>query len=323
VVNNLAQELDSKAPEAAPIVSGMTHPAGTSPDTALPTRRAALRLAAAAPALWRSGANAPEDSPRNPPYVTLASEPLRFRRTGWAGVQFEWGDKALFIDPKLKIATTGDPRLDLASFESAAASRFAAITHLHRDHFDVDALKKVVTNDGEVICHASMAPTVAGAGLPAVALANWEPHSTGGYDANSFALAPGPVADGWGDPQVAWIVSARGKRFIHCGDTAWTGAFFRIGKMYGPFSAAFLPINGVVQHEGMYAIVDQPKTMTPEQAIDAAVALGAGCVVPVHYGATSKPSYLEVTDSIARARRAGGAAGIEVRVLAAGDWIEA
>ena len=131
------------------------------------------------------------------------------------------------------------------------------------------------------------------------------------------------MADGWGNAQVAWIVGAAGKRFIHCGDTAWTGGFFRIGQMYGPFDLAFLPINGVVQHEGMYAIIDQPKTMTPEQAIDAAVALGARRVVPIHYGAASKPSYIEAADAVARGRKSGDAAAIDVRVLTPGEWIDA
>ena len=53
----------------------------------------------------------------------------------------------------------------------------------------------------------------------------------------------------------------------------------------------------------MYVSVEQPKTMTPEQAIDAAVSLRARQIVPIHYGAGSKPSYLEAADSIARRHR--------------------
>ena len=98
--------------------------------------------------------------------------------------------------------------------------------------------------------------------------------------------------------------------------------FFRIGQMYGPFDIAFLPINGVVQTEGMYVSVDQPKTMTPEQAIDAAVSMRARQIVPIHYGATSKPSYTEATGSIARVRAAGEAASMAVRILSPGDWID-
>lgn len=287
------------------------------------SRRSVLRLAALTPGFLASRAWATEaQGARLAPRLAVTTEVLRVRRTGWAGVQFQFGDKALFIDPKLKIAATGDPRLDMAVLDSPATSRYAAITHLHRDHFDTDALKKVLSGDGTVMCHHDVAATVASTGLSTTGLASWEPCCAGENEANAFSIAPAPVADGWGDPQVAWIVSAGGKRFIHGGDTAWTGMFFRIGQMYGPFDVAFLPINGVIQSEGMYVSVDQPKTMTPEQAVDAAVALRARQVVPIHYGAASKPSYTEATDSVARVRAAGNAAAISVRVLPPGDWME-
>ena len=155
-----------------------------------------------------------------------------------------------------------------------------------------------------------------------IAVANWEPHIAGDQDPNAFGLLPAPVADGWGDPQVAWIINAGGKRLVHCGDTIWTGAFFRIGQMYGPFDAAFLPINGVTQQTGTYAVVDEPKTMTPEQAVDAAIALRARRVVPIHYGATSSPAYQETPDAVARVKSAGAAAALDVRIMAPGEWLD-
>lgn len=81
--------------------------------------------------------------------------------------------------------------------------------------------------------------------------------------------------------QVAWVVEGAGTRLIHCGDTMWHGNWWQIARDHGPFDLAFLPVNGVIaKFEGFEANV--PVTLSPEQAVEAALVLGApaACAIP-------------------------------------------
>jgi L-ascorbate metabolism protein UlaG (beta-lactamase superfamily) len=105
-------------------------------------------------------------------------------------------------------------------------------------------------------------------------------------------FTPVPAEDGFGAEQVSWVIGWGGQRYFHGGDTQWHGKFDLIGAQFGPFDTAFLPINGArVQRDPM---PETPAVLTPEQAIDAALLLGARRVVPIHYGGESPPAYLEV-----------------------------
>src|SRR6185369_1983563 len=101
------------------------------------------------------------------------------------------------------------------------------------------------------------------------------------------------------------------------GDDGWR----RIGRAYGPFDVAFLPINGFAQTD-LVPSTTLPYAMTPEVALQAARLLGAQTVVPIHFGRAPSQTYVE-TDAPERrfvdeARRLGQA----VRVLRAGDELK-
>ena len=135
-----------------------------------------------------------------------------------------------------------------------------------------------------------------------------------------FTATAVPAVDGYGDPQVSWVVSGGGRRIIHCGDTLWHGAWWRIGRQFGPFDAAFLPINGA-RFEWRKPVSDVPAVMTPEQAVAAAVVLGARLVVPIHYGVVGAEGYREIPhperDLIEAAQRRNQ----EAAIVRPGDWV--
>ena len=259
-----------------------------------------------------------------PPFAlgtAAAAEELTVRYLGWAGVELRYGSNAVFIDPQLVFRDRPARQVATAEIESPATSRFALVTHLHPDHFDPVALKQALSDDGNVFAEASMAAGVAAKGLPVVSLAMWEPFSAGGFDGHDFLVVPVPAADGFGDAQVSWVVRAGGRRFIHCGDTIWHGHWRRIGRAYGPFDVAFLPINGFAQTD-LVPSTTGPYAMTPEIALQAARVLGAQTVAPIHFGRAPSPTYIETEAPERRfvdeARRLGQA----VRVLRAGDELK-
>jgi L-ascorbate metabolism protein UlaG (beta-lactamase superfamily) len=61
--------------------------------------------------------------------------------------------------------------------------------------------------------------------------------------------------------------------------------------------------------------------MTPEQAVAAAVVIGARLIVPIHYGITPSDDYREVPDAIASLRETARRRGMGVEVVAPGKWV--
>jgi L-ascorbate metabolism protein UlaG (beta-lactamase superfamily) len=175
--------------------------------------------------------------------------------------------------------------------EADTPRRYALITHAHNDHFDVVTLKRILGESGYVIVHESIATYVASRGFQVIPAATYQPIQRGG-----FIFTPVPAADGFGAEQVSWIVSHGDRRYLHAGDTLWHGKWGEIGAQYGPFDAAFLPINGArLQSDPM---PETPGTMTATQAVDAALFLRAKRVVPIHYGLNDPPYYVETPDAL-------------------------
>ncbi|MBV8518033.1 MAG: MBL fold metallo-hydrolase [Acidobacteria bacterium] len=254
-----------------------------------------LRLAAATPA--------------------AAVAPLRIQRLSWAGIRLETPETTLFIDPWTSKAAWGGtwPR-PIVPLEASSKRRSVLITHLHNDHFDAAALKLLLAEGGAVFCLDKLAPVVASKGLVARPVELFHPEAFG-----DFVFIPVSAADGFGETQVSWIVKAAGMNLIHCGDTVWHSGFELDGRAYGPFDVAFLPMNGAVIR-GRPIDVDVPATMTPTQAVAAALLLRAKLVVPIHYG-VSEDDYREEPNAIEETKQLAAAKGVAVRFVDEGEWV--
>lgn len=136
-----------------------------------------------------------------------------------------------------------------------------------------------------------------------------------------FTATPVPASDGYGDLQVSWVISAAGRRIFHGGDTMMHGGWWRVGRQFGGFDAAFLPINGAAFSFRQPA-TSQSAVLTPQQAFDAAAILGARRIVPIHYGVTGAEGYAEVPDPLGELQKASRPGGPRVMPLAVGDWLE-
>ena len=248
---------------------------------------------------------------------------VRVRRTGWAGIQVERGDKALFVDPEVIFYKRPELGIKSVALDTQAGSRYVALTHLHGDHFDPDAIKSILKSPGDlVICHEKMAASIAAQQFPVAGVAMYEPYSAGNYEEDDIALAAVPAQDGYGDLQVSWVIVAGGVRMIHCGDTIWHGDWLKIGRIYGPFDLAFLPINGFRQSTEIYPVSTVAKSMGPEEAAQAALLLRAKAAVPIHYGRKPRPSYLETENALNLFVAAAGRAGVKPLVSEPGAWID-
>ncbi|HWH43665.1 MAG TPA: MBL fold metallo-hydrolase [Thermoleophilaceae bacterium] len=263
---------------------------------------------------------------------------MNWRRLGWAGVEIEFDGETVVIDhvldPGLLTAFLSDDREPFLHPEGGGA-RAALITHLHRDHADVAAIERACAPDARVL--RPIADTVPSA-LDEVATGDAEAAlaATGlevvgcrpgeRVEAGPFAITALPAADGLGSPQVSWLVEAGGRRILHAGDTMWHGFWWGSASAHGAIDVAFLPGNGVeISYPGWEPAAEVPAVMTPEQCVEAAGALRAGTLVPIHFDRTYEhPDYYRpVTDAAERISRHAERRGVGVRFAEVGEWAAA
>jgi L-ascorbate metabolism protein UlaG (beta-lactamase superfamily) len=251
----------------------------------------------------------------------LAAEPapgptLRAQRLAWAGVRLQADTTTLFLDPLITAAVWGPALKDpMVSVDVPDGDRYVLVTHRHPDHFDAAAVRRALAEKGSLVCAPEVAAFAAASGLKVRVAPLYEPALLG-----DFTATPVPAVDGYGDPQVSWVVSGGGRRIIHCGDTLWHGSWWHIGRQFGPFDAAFLPINGA-RFGWRKPVSDVAAVLTPEQAVAAAVVLGARLIVPIHYGILGADSYWEVPHPEAVLRDAARRRKVGIEIVRPGDWL--
>jgi L-ascorbate metabolism protein UlaG (beta-lactamase superfamily) len=239
---------------------------------------------------------------------------LRAQRLGWAGVRLQLGQANVYIDPLENHAVWGEAlRKPLVPIEAPGEARFVLVTHRHPDHCDSKAIARLVGADGALV--SATGTCTVSPGIRLISAAVYEPQLLGEFTATAV-----PAADGYGDQQVSWIVSAGGRRIIHCGDTLWHGSWWRLARQYGPFDAAFLPINGA-RFGWRKPVSDVPAVLTPEQAVAAATVLGAKVLVPIHYGVAPSPEYTETSDATTHVLAEAKRRNLRVELLEPGEWL--
>jgi L-ascorbate metabolism protein UlaG (beta-lactamase superfamily) len=246
------------------------------------------------------------------------------RRLTWAGLEVQTPATTAVVDllggtPSLA-QYAGEPTEDLLAPAAApGAVAAAAVTHLHSDHFDVEALGRALAPDAQVLCGAADAPQVGKTGLNARGVELWETVTVDGLQFTAV-----PAVDGLGAPQVSWVVSDGETRLIHCGDTLWHGYWWEIAERCGPFDVAFLPINAaVVDFEYLQPPSGLAAVLTPEQAAAAAQVLRARQAAPIHYGTFHRPPlYIAIPDAASAFAIAAQRRGVPPRLLRAGDEVD-
>ncbi len=262
---------------------------------------------------------------------------MRIRRLGWAGIEVEQGGESVVIDHILGWKSIepyiGPPRTPLLPTGKPGEATAAFVTHLHTDHTDAEALGAALSEgarlyrppvmEGEPLETGGVAVAemeLAEAGLDQVLMDEWETVEAGPFTATAV-----PAVDGFGDPQISWVLEAGGKRLIHAGDTLFHGSWWLIQMRFGPFDAAFLPVNGALTsfpHRQPASGLEA--SLSPEQAVAAARILGARRLVPIHYdGIHEPPLYEQTGDIIPRLEAAvGEVEGLELLVMEEGSVLD-
>jgi L-ascorbate metabolism protein UlaG (beta-lactamase superfamily) len=229
------------------------------------------------------------------------------RTLSWAGIEVRSRGCRLLIDPLENVAALrnflGVPRTPLVPV-TIDEQTWALVTHLHPDHCDRRLLARLPA--GQTLCHLPIQAALAESGVTATATELWSPTPVG-----PFSVTAVPAHDWRGDDQVAWIVKGEGRRLIHCGDTIWHGRWYEIARRRGPFDITFLPINGVIAQLDGFTPTTVPATLTPEQAIEAALILRARAACAIHHALFhNPPRYIEQPAAVERFLSAAKSRGI-------------
>ncbi len=243
------------------------------------------------------------------------------KKLPWAGVLLETKTCKVLIDPLGSEAAShevmGMPLEELPDLANFSEVSLILITHVHPDHFDPQSIREAFGPDIPILLPEESADFARKAGFSRVVGMGVGSR----YAHGEVVVVATHTVDGFGTPQVAWLVEADGQKIIHCGDTLWHGYWWKIVKQHGPINAACLPVNGpVLQYPGLHKQSEREAAMSPEQAVEAAYLLDVKTLVPIHYGTYHNPPYyIEAEQVVERVMAAAEKRGVEVCLLKSGE----
>ncbi len=192
----------------------------------------------------------------------------------------------IWSDTASPLALVGPRRFVPAALALAALPPidFVLVSHNHYDHLDLVTLRRLAASGrtrflvplrvGDLLRRAGIervdeldwwdARAIAGVEVHFVPSQHW---SGRGLTDQSATL--------WG----GWVVVGPTRRFYFAGDTGYFSGLAEIGRRLGPFGLAALPI-GAYEPAAMMRAVH----LDPEEAVQAALELGAEHALGVHYG---------------------------------------
>jgi L-ascorbate metabolism protein UlaG (beta-lactamase superfamily) len=188
------------------------------------------------------------------------------------------------------------------------------ITHAHFDHLHRPTLRRIAAEE-PILVPQGVGDLVHDLGFNRVhEMQWWDTHKTRGME---ITFTP---AKHWGARKIidrhrgygGFALTWQGRTVYHAGDTAWFDQFKEIGARLKP-DIALLPI-GAYENPS-----SRDHHISPEQAVDAFLELGAKTLIPMHFG-TYRMSYERHHEPPQRLMNAAASAGVlpQVRFLTEG-----
>jgi len=217
----------------------------------------------------------------------MMAAPVRVTYVGHATTVVEWRGIKFITDPLLfkRIARVGPKRkvefrLDERLLDGV---QFTTISHGHFDHLDKRSLCRLPPGAPAFCCPNLGGIVGRSCGRKAIGIGWWESADMGGVKVTAvpaFHFSARPPFH-WTKDYQGYVVEMahEGERraVYHAGDCGMSDYFGQIGKKF-KLDIAMLPI-------GAY---DPPSFrkhhLSPEDALDAFESLGAGVMVPIHWG---------------------------------------
>ena len=206
-----------------------------------------------------------------------------------------------FAGPK-RLVEPGVPLEDLPPID------FVTLSHDHYDHTDLPSVEALARRGARFVAGRGMGELVRGVGGDVVELDWWQ---TGRVGDVTITCTPAQHSSGrsvtltdqnrrlWS----SWVIASTARRFYFAGDTGYFTGFGEIGRRFGPFDVAALPIGGYSDYREHH-----PNHVSPEESVRAFQDLRAHLLVPMHWGTfeLNREAYHEPPDRLLReAQRQG------------------
>lgn len=201
-------------------------------------------------------------------HVTFLTDPI------WS----DWPSPVPMIGPRRYVAP-GIAMADLPPID------FVVISHNHYDHLDLPTLTALAERDEQTVFYVPLGngDLLRKAGVSNVQEMDWgQTVQHAGVSVHCLPSQHWSKRSFNDDHKALWaswaVTSVQGKLFF-AGDTGYFGGLKDIGERLGPFDLAALPI-GAYEPRAMM----QASHMNPEEAVEAAIDLGAKRAVAMHFG---------------------------------------
>lgn len=219
--------------------------------------------------------------------VQINGRNLKLTFFAHASIAIEYEGRVIYVDPVK----------ENAEYEKLPKADMILVTHSHYDHFDMAAIEAVQKEDTRILLDKTSAE---------------------GFQGDCYTMLPGAVAEPFEDIRVeavaAYNTSEHQLQFHpkereDCGYVVTLGGDVRI---YVSGDTEPTPEQAALQNIDIaFICVNQPYTMTPEQAVAAVKAVQPKIYYPYHYGQVDEP-----TDVEALKKMLEGVTDVRIRPLA-------
>jgi L-ascorbate metabolism protein UlaG (beta-lactamase superfamily) len=219
--------------------------------------------------------------------VQINGRALKLTFFAHASIAIEYEGRMIYVDPVM----------ENAEYDKLPKADMILVTHSHYDHFDRAAIEALQQPDTRILLDKSSAE---------------------GFQGDCYTMLPGAVAEPFADIRVeavaAYNTSEHQLQFHpkereDCGYVVTLGGNVRIyisGDTEPTVEQAALRDIDIA-----FICVNQPYTMTPEQAVAAVKAVQPKIYYPYHYGQVDEP-----TDVESLAKMLEGVTDVRIRPLA-------
>ena len=201
--------------------------------------------------------------------LTINGVELKLHFYAHASIAIEYGERRIYVDPVVGHADYAKlPKADMI-----------LVTHSHYDHFDMEAIETIYTSETHILLDKTSAE---------------------GFQGNCFTMLPGATAEPFRDIKVeavaAYNTSEHQLQF-HPKEREDCGYVITIDDAVRIYISGDTEptdeLRALKDVDIAFICVNQPYTMTPEQAVEAVRAIKPKIYYPYHYGQVDEPTDVE------------------------------